>query len=305
MKKLSALLTLFGTIVIGGIVCCASIIPSQGPGQIGYSSVVLCDSLSLRNAPSFDSSVVQTLTSSDRIIVMNQENGWAHVVLGDSEDSPSGWVKADYIAVDPAWYRTDTETPVYAWNDTSAPKVGLMDAGTTLPILRDDGDWLIVGLRGAAGWINNPDRTATRDIPADTDSAGTVSSNSESAAAEASEVSQSQEQSAWFTVYAEDGSTVAIRAAGGAMYEDEKGRTYVKQEYDAFYYCITTDITYALDPTMWTGEAFGENEFPGEAVDEYGMTGADYGENEFPGEAVDEYGMTGADYGENEFPAED
>jgi hypothetical protein len=46
------------------------------------------------------------------------------------------------------------------------------------------------------------------------------------------------------------------------MYEDASGRTYVKQDEDAFYYCITTDVTYALDATMWTGEAYGENEFP-------------------------------------------
>ena len=66
---------------------------------------------------------------------------------------PAGWVNADYIAVDPAWYRADNATPVYAWNDTEAPKVALLDAGTELPILKDDGDWLIVSLRGATGWI--------------------------------------------------------------------------------------------------------------------------------------------------------
>ena len=44
-------------------------------------------------------------------------------------------------------------TPVYAWNDTAALKVGLLDPGTTLPILKDTGDWLIVSLRGATGWI--------------------------------------------------------------------------------------------------------------------------------------------------------
>jgi hypothetical protein len=35
----------------------------------------------------------------------------------------------------------------------TAPKVGLLDADTTLPILKDEGEWLIVGLRGATGWI--------------------------------------------------------------------------------------------------------------------------------------------------------
>ena len=64
-----------------------------------------------------------------------------------------GWVNADYIAIDPARYRTEAETPVYAWNDTKAPKIGLLDKDTILPILKEEGDWLIVSLRGAVGWI--------------------------------------------------------------------------------------------------------------------------------------------------------
>ena len=62
-------------------------------------------------------------------------------------------MKSDYLAIDPAWYRTDKATPVYAWNDTAAPKVGLLDKDTVLPILKDDGGWIVVGLRGASGWI--------------------------------------------------------------------------------------------------------------------------------------------------------
>ena len=55
--------------------------------------------------------------------------------------------------VNPTWYRTDDTTPVYAWNDTMAPKVALLSKGTVLPILKDEGEWLIVSLRGATGWI--------------------------------------------------------------------------------------------------------------------------------------------------------
>ena len=36
-------------------------------------------------------------------------------------------------------------------------EVGLLDDGEMLPILKDDGDWLVVGLRGAAGWILKTD----------------------------------------------------------------------------------------------------------------------------------------------------
>ena len=164
-KRVSVLLILLMIMAAGCGVCSASIMPSRGPGQIGLSSVVLCDSLSLYSAPGFDSAVLQKVSYRSQIIVLRRENGWAEVVLGDAEDSPHGWVKEDYIAVDPAWYQTEGETPVYAWNDSSAPRVALLDAGESLPILRDDGDWIVVSLRGAAGWIRNPVRTAPSGYP--------------------------------------------------------------------------------------------------------------------------------------------
>ena len=245
-------------------VCSAEVIPPYGPGQIGLQAVVLCESLSLYQNPDFSSPVVQTLKNGDRIIAMDQADGLVHCVLGDSEDSPSGWVNGDFLEIDPAWYKTEGTVPVYAWDDTSAPKVALLDPGTTLPILRDDVDWIVVSLRGAAGWIRIPDRgtgTASDNSAASNNSTASSDSTPQNADTPAEENNAAPE---WFTVYAEDGSTVNIHLAEGAMYEDAQGRTYVKQESDPYFYCITTDVTYALDPTMWTGEYYGENEFPNE-----------------------------------------
>lgn len=132
----------------------AEIIPPYGEGQIGLSAVVLCENLTLRQAPGANAGVLDTLHDGARIIVSEQKDGWAHIFTGDSEDSAEGWVKVDYLAIDPAWYRADGATPVYAWNDTSALKVGLLDKDTVLPILKDDGEWIVVGLRGASGWIH-------------------------------------------------------------------------------------------------------------------------------------------------------
>ena len=138
----------------------AEMIPPYGEGQIGLLAAVLCDSLTVRQEPDFSSQTVETLKYHDLIIVTEESDGWARCVLGDSEDSLSGWVNSDYIIIDPAWYRTDAKTPVYAWNDTAAPKVALLDANTELldpetflPVLKDEGEWLLVSLRGAVGWI--------------------------------------------------------------------------------------------------------------------------------------------------------
>ena len=141
----------------------AEIIPPYEPGQqIGYPDVVLCERLTLREKPNAASKAVQTLNYGDRPIVIGadlpagpkEENGFVYCTLGDSEDSPCGWIKSDYIVINPAWYVAEKETAVYAWNDTAAPKVALLDKDTRLPILKEEGDWYVISLRGAAGWIH-------------------------------------------------------------------------------------------------------------------------------------------------------
>ena len=91
----------------------AEIIPPYGEGQIGLSAVVLCESLTVRKDPKADSPAVGTLENGRRFIVMKQENGWAECCVSDDVDAgPIGWVRSDYIVVDPAWYRTTASTPV-------------------------------------------------------------------------------------------------------------------------------------------------------------------------------------------------
>ena len=132
----------------------AEIISSLGAGQIGYQAVVLCESLTVRQSASSSAKAVKTLPYGSTILVTKQSGNWAYCVLGDSENSPAGWVNADYIVIDPFWYRTDAKTTVYAWNSTSAPKVALLDKNTKLPILKMDAEWIVVSLRGATGWIH-------------------------------------------------------------------------------------------------------------------------------------------------------
>ena len=155
MKRFLAFLMLF---VLAAGVGRAEIIPPYGEGQIGLTAVVLCSNLTVRRDRSASSEAVTTLNAGARFMVQNQVDGWADCFLSDDVDGGcSGWVNADYVVVDPAWYRTSGATVVYAWNDTRAPRVGLLDDGEMLPILKDDGDWLVVGLRGAAGWILKTD----------------------------------------------------------------------------------------------------------------------------------------------------
>ena len=163
MKKRACLtvLTALMLMLVSVSLAHAELIPPYGEGQIGLNAAILCGELSLREAPDASSRVVKTLKYGDLIIVTEERDGWARCVLGDEENARAGWVNADYIVVDPAWYRTEGKTPVYAWDSTSAPRVALLDANTELfdpntflPVLKDEGDWLLVSLRGAVGWIH-------------------------------------------------------------------------------------------------------------------------------------------------------
>ncbi|MBO2515781.1 MAG: hypothetical protein CW338_00700 [Clostridiales bacterium] len=164
LKKVTILLALTLLLTcIGGSACQAEILPAHGEGQIGYQAVVLCESLTVRQGRSSGSRAVKTLYFGDTFIVQECWDGWADCFLSDDcDEGPAGWVNADYILVNPTWYRTDEATPVFAWNDTMASRVALLSKGTVLPIVKDDGDWLIVSLRGAVGWIykNEADRLA-------------------------------------------------------------------------------------------------------------------------------------------------
>ena len=158
LALLAALILTLGS--IGSVF--AEIIPPYGEGQIGLQAVVLCEELTVRQEPKASSKAVMTLKYGTRFSVQKQSDGWADCFPSDASDAgPAGWVNMDYIVIDPAWYRTDASTPVYAWNDTSAPKVALLDRDTLLPVLKDNGDWIVVSLRGATGWIRRPNGTAS------------------------------------------------------------------------------------------------------------------------------------------------
>lgn len=150
-RKIAALLTLLCLFSAAR----AEILPPYGMGQIGYGAVVLCQSLTVRAAPSTSARAVKTLHAGDVFVTQEEKDGWRDCFLSEN-DGPAGWVSAEYIALDPAWYVTEKSTPVYAWNDTAANRVGLLDAKTRYPILKMQDGWVLIGLRGAAGWIYDP-----------------------------------------------------------------------------------------------------------------------------------------------------
>lgn len=142
----------------------ARILPPEEREPDGWKAVVLCESLTAHTDRDDSSPAVETLHYGDSVVVRDAWDGWADCLLSETEGK-TGWVMSDYLAMEPAWYQTDQETPVYALNDFMGPKVAQLGAGELLPILREEERWLAVSLRGGTGWII---KTARDDVSEET-----------------------------------------------------------------------------------------------------------------------------------------
>lgn len=170
MKKLTVILLM---LAIFASSASATILPADGvnegfkafTGMDCTSAVVLCESLSILNARGDQGGKkVDTLYYGQKVPVLESWDGYAKISYYDA--TRTGWVRNDYLLMDPAWYICDDDMQVYAYPDTMSPRVALLNEGTKLPILTEWADgksingWVCVSLRGAAGWI--------RKTPADT-----------------------------------------------------------------------------------------------------------------------------------------
>ena len=146
----------------------ATILPPAGVDEGFYSwtgiectpAVILCESLSVLDARGDQGGkVVETrrYSGTNTIPVIESWDGYARIYYSDG--SKTGWVRSDYLLMDPAWYLCDTDRQVYAYPDMMAPCVAYLEAGTMLPIITEYEDeesvngWVCVSLRGASGWI--------------------------------------------------------------------------------------------------------------------------------------------------------
>ena len=125
-----------------------------GQGQIGWMAYVLCENLTVREQPAQNARTVQKLRYGTKFMVTQRMNGYCDVILSDAVDAEAaGWVLEDYVLIDPPVYVTETGTPVYAWPEARAKRVGYLATGTELPVISMEKDWVLVSLRGAVAWI--------------------------------------------------------------------------------------------------------------------------------------------------------
>lgn len=156
MKKLLGLVLII--CLLAGEAC-ATIMEPRGvdlafklsTGIEAREAVVLCRSLSGHLDHDSTSRKMKTLSAGNTFLTSENIDGWQNCFYEEGKDPI--WVRDFYLAIDPAWYITDGQTAVYAYDDLEAPRVALLGRNEELPVLLETEEWCVVGLRGAAGWI--------------------------------------------------------------------------------------------------------------------------------------------------------
>lgn len=124
----------------------------------GYDlGFVLCESLSLRENPDAASDIIHTMSYGTYCTVLAESGSWYNVTYRNEEHLRySGWVKKEYVLVNPDCFVPDGETPVYAMPCGGAKRVGLINGETSYPIIGEIDGFLVISLRGASGFVEKP-----------------------------------------------------------------------------------------------------------------------------------------------------
>ena len=124
----------------------------------GYNSgFVLCESLSLREQPEGSSPLLDTLAYGTSCTILEESGSWYNVVYRSQEGIRySGWVRKEYVLMNPTYFTPNEETPVYAMPSSGSKRVGLIDSGTSYPVIGLFDGFLVISLRGASGFVKTP-----------------------------------------------------------------------------------------------------------------------------------------------------
>lgn len=126
--------------------------PTNGQGNYYYvqTALVLSQRLTLREQPKTSAKGLKTLSYGAIVTCTGmREPGWVEAIVDDK----IGWVRDEFLLFDPQYITFDSETPVLAWPSPNAPWVGLLDAGTTAPVMGVYNGYTVISLRGASGFV--------------------------------------------------------------------------------------------------------------------------------------------------------
>ena len=137
---------------------------APGSVQIHYDNpifpgIVISQNVSLRENPSTGARRIASIPNGAMFDLLDEQNGWYYVSYYDGKNaSPlQGWVVVDFVVRNPSFLTTTKSTYVYSTPTRSSKKVGQLVAGTQLVVIGEYGDFWVVNLRSASGFIYKRD----------------------------------------------------------------------------------------------------------------------------------------------------
>ncbi|MDL2318672.1 SH3 domain-containing protein [Eubacteriales bacterium OttesenSCG-928-A19] len=124
-----------------------------------YPGVVISQNVSLRESPSLGATRITSIPNGTVLDLLDEQSGWYYVAYYNAANTAplEGWVLVDFIVRDPSFITTTASTYVYAMPSRDAKKVGQLVSGTQLVIIGEYGDFWVVNLRSASGFIYKRD----------------------------------------------------------------------------------------------------------------------------------------------------
>ncbi len=135
--------------------------PVEGEWNGYDTAAVLCESLSMRQAPDSGASRLDTLTNGEVFTILEEQDGWylAAVRSDDGAWWHKGWVLARYTVNPPSYIVTgEGAVDAYAYPAPDAPCVAEVPGGTTLLVIAQMDGYDVVNLRGASAFIRREER---------------------------------------------------------------------------------------------------------------------------------------------------
>ena len=116
----------------------------------GDAALVLCESLTMRAQPEVSATALASLPYGTTLMCTGVwQPGWLEVTA----EEQTGWVREEFLLLNPRFITFAGETPVLAWPSPDAPWIGLLSAGASAPIIGECDGYTVISLRGASGFV--------------------------------------------------------------------------------------------------------------------------------------------------------
>ncbi len=140
------------------------------PPEIDVSNlrraVVICEGLSLRELPKASEKRLALMPNGSHGYILGEQDGWLQLrYLHREKNQPPevcvGWVQKEYTVENPLYIHLKQRTNVLAFDSQEAPVVGQTSANARLAVIGNVGDYYVVNLRSASGFVHKAEQAWT------------------------------------------------------------------------------------------------------------------------------------------------